>query len=162
MAVLIAWQAVVTRDRPSSSYNDQMSSSTNDEVCRSSNNKNTRIDESKITPAIAHLSARGLHAFLFGFEHSEEHDIDRSADGCNAWSGLDVAPAATHGSRSHIFSGCCPNYSKAAAEAAAAGDGFCLLQRFVGPSGTRNSTLRCHWTASAKSTQVMTGDRIAN
>ncbi|CAM9980882.1 unnamed protein product, partial [Pylaiella littoralis] len=47
--------------------------------------------------------------------------------------------------------------SKAAAKAAGAGGGgadgggWCLLQKFIGPAGSKSSTLRCHWTASPSS-----------
>lgn len=46
-----------------------------------------------------------------------------------------------------------PRRSEAAAKASFAGGGYVLLQKYVAPSGERNSTLRCQWTPTPAPSQ---------
>ncbi|CAM9109876.1 unnamed protein product [Ectocarpus fasciculatus] len=123
--------------------------------------------------AIRHLTARELHDFLFGANHDQHPfpPVVAAASGgkqqrdeaCNVEE-VDVCHTIGGGSllhlqpRSHVgaetytemFARRHIERSEAAATAAGAGaggGGWCLLQKYVGPTGIRNSTLRCHWTA---------------
>ncbi|CAM9276469.1 unnamed protein product [Ectocarpus sp. 12 AP-2014] len=131
--------------------------------------------------AIRHLTARELHDFLFGSNHHQHpvppvvaaatggkkqrneifsveevdafHTIGRgSLLHLQERSGGGAGPYTETFARRHI------ERSEAAATAAGAGagdrdgGGWCLLQKYIGPTGTRNSTLRCHWSAVSSHT----------
>lgn len=123
---------------------------------------------------IGHLTAGHLHEFLFGeggvradnasTVAGEQPDL-ASVRGTTRSRGQHqpdlAAPSPTiptpHTHGNSILGGAgdgtsfMPSYprrSEAAANAALAGGGYCLLQTFVQPSGGSNSTLRCQWAPS--------------
>lgn len=124
--------------------------------------------------AIRHLTARELHDFLFGASHDQHPfpPIAAAAGGgkqqrneaCNGEE-VDVCHSVGRASllhlqaRSHGGAAYTDTYarrhierSEAAAMTAGAGagdgdgGGWCLLQKYIGPTGTRNSTLRCAYS----------------
>ncbi|CAM9758864.1 unnamed protein product, partial [Ectocarpus sp. 12 AP-2014] len=137
--------------------------------------------ENQQDAAIRHLTARELHDFLFGSNHHQHpvppvvaaatggkqqrneifsveevdafHTIGRgSLLHVQERSDGGAGPYTETFARRHI------ERSEAAATAAGAGagdrdgSGWCLLQKYIGPTGTRNSTLRCHWSAVSSHT----------
>ncbi|CAM9320037.1 unnamed protein product [Ectocarpus sp. 4 AP-2014] len=137
--------------------------------------------ENQQDAAIRHLTARELHDLLFGSNHHQypvppvvAAPTGGKQQRNEAFNGEEVDAFHTigRGSLLHLQArsdGGAGTYtekfarrhierSEAAATAAGAGagdrdgGGWCLLQKYIGPTGTRNSTLRCHWTAVSSPT----------
>ncbi|CAM9536146.1 unnamed protein product, partial [Ectocarpus sp. 8 AP-2014] len=137
--------------------------------------------ENQQDAAIRHLTARELHDFLYGSNH-HQHPVPPVVEAATggkqqrneAFNGEEVDAFHTigRGSLLHLqarsdggtgiytetFARRHIKRSEAAATAAGAGagdrdsGGWCLLQKYIGPTGTRNSTLRCHWSAVSSHT----------
>lgn len=127
-----------------------------------------RTKNQQHTTAIGHMTARELHVFLFGSSLDHCHLLPTATDSQFPSA---VAPGGkrrrtenlrTNGTQNrldldlrlplafdrHGSGGVADERSKAAAKAAGAGGGggdrggWCLLQKFIAPAGSKNSTLR--------------------
>lgn len=128
--------------------------------------------ENQQDAAIRHLTARELHDFLFGSNHHQhpvppvvaaatggkqqrnealngEEVDDFHTIGRGSLLHLQARSDGGTGTYTETFAQRHIERSEAAATAAGAGAGdrdsgsWCLLQKYIGPTGTRNSTLRC-------------------